>query len=902
MLVLDTRTAHDFLKEWEGKTGDALGQDITATGTNFLNPNTIRILKDKGFAGAAIKFMIDKMKMYAYQSDVLYQKMKEATKPYDDLPNRSKLKVFGVMSYFDSPQGTARLKNQGLQWPTDQMLRHHGLDDSQVAAAKAIFKFEDIAYSLENQRFMKRNGGSQLERKPGHMPHFHDGGPYKVFLQSRNGGDEIIRVQGFKTRYFANKYAQKMLSQGFRVAADPQTKELVRVNKYDDINDSLITNYQQVAKTWFNLEKLGSAGIAEIQRVEDAFMKDQGKHQLERSGVKGFTGEFSGKPDPESGVWTKLAYHVFKYSPALKIYDRYAKNVAEGWKNDMFLSDVFHPLMNTDAGYMSGNLHGGALFEKLPNAANYIRRLGYNFIGKNINNFYMLDNAIRDFSVALGVDPHMYRTFARSARNFLSLVKLRINPANTLNNAVQPVHMLSWLMYTDQRYGMSGKPLKAFAKVTGKNFRPDSDARAALIWMREMRGLAPQLDSELGVKMDGRMSKTLHTLTLGHVNPFVEQFGRTTSFLVAFEHYKDVFNGDVVKAREAAMLATEQIMVNYDRTNRPLMYQNFGVLGELASPFAVFRNAYIGNTYLMTKMMVKAVRENPKNIKFYAPWLAMQATYLTLAGALGMVGVSEYNAIADTINSVTGEETMLRAEDAMFKYGWSDGAIFGLPSNALKMVPGLEEGAYIGGSGSAIGLDDLTSSAMAPFLKALFSLGGLTINAAKSTISDAAPPSLSDVYKAGRQFIPGVFMGHYEKAFQGEGTDVALKSSAVEAATERTKAGERAVMFTGRTSIPEYRRRSVERAVERGSSLEARQRTKLVEQAADLAEGKPTMWTSDKILKRADELGLPPEELSEKVVEEINRRRVPARTRDAINAAEGNESALRRMRRREELE
>jgi phage-related protein len=47
---------------------------------------------------------------------------------------------------------------------------------------------------------------------------------------------------------------------------------------------------------------------------------------------------------------------------------------------------------------------------------------------------------------------------------------------------------------------------------------------------------------------------------------------------------------------------------------------------------------------------------------------------------------------------------------------------------------------------------------------------------------------------------------------------------------------------------------------------------------------------------------LPPEELSEKVVEEINRRRVPARTRDAINAAEGNESALRRMRRREELE
>jgi hypothetical protein len=902
LMVRDNRTVPKFMDDLlKTMKPEDLKKDMSAWGTNFLNPATMRLMKKDGLTGKILKFFLDKGDIYNAYGEIKYQEMKEMIKDYDALDHKKKVQAFGFISSWDTPMFANRLKRMGLQWPSDQMMRHHGMDDEQVKAIKGIQEASDVAYDLANQMYMKRNNGKQLERQPGYIPHFHDGGPYKVFLKHAEH-DFIVRVRGFSRRGPAMRWAAKMQQEGFRLDVDPTTKSPVRINKYQDVGETLMQSYQSHNLLHANLQKLGPAYVAEIQRLDDSYMKDFGKNLLERSDVAGFTGEFGAEPNAHWTVMNKIRYHLFHDSPAFQIHDRYFKTIADTWKNEMFLDDVYHPLMNYDAGYMTGNIYHGEIFNELKNVRDYLTRYTANFVGKNINKFHPVDNFLRDASITLGLNPHMYRKFARDARNFLSLVKLRVNPANYWNNAVQPVHMMSWLMYSDAMMGVSGEPLKAFSKVLQKGYNPDADMHAALRWARHDRVLAPQFDAELTTKANTRFGKVVHALTLGGVNPAVEQFGRQVSFMIAFEHYKKVYGGDVVRAREAAAKATTSVMVNYDRSNRPLMYQDFGIIGELASPFAVFRNAYFGNTLLMTRGMLKAVKDNPKNLRYFTPWLMSQATYLMMAGALGMVGVGEYNMVADAVNEVSGEEIMPKAEDFMFRKEWDDGIIFGGPSVALKKVPGLEGGAYVGGSGSAVGVDDLTSSAMLPFLKALTSLAGLTYKGVRSTITDAAPPTMSDAYKAGRQFIPGVFMNEYESLFTGEESGVALKSSAVEAATERTAEGKAAVRVTGRQDLDEFRRRSNERAVDRHFSLEKKQLAQLVEGAADAAEGKPTLWTQEKIQRRARELGLSQRDLTNRIVQEIERRRIPSRTRDARNAASGNESAARRMNYRQELQ
>jgi hypothetical protein len=904
LFALEDRTWEEFMRDerasWGAhevnqETGKPIG-DIGKLGTYFHNPGTIRLSKSAGFAGRVIKFMIDKAHQKAYIGNRLYHEMKAMSKEYDELPPATRRKVFSAVSFFDSTVGRASLVNQRLQWPTAEMLRGHGLSEVEISAYGKLTKAMDRAYDLLNQIHMKMYNGEQLKKVPGYMPHFHEGA-FKVMVRHK-ASQKIVRVQGFDTAFFANKAAKNFMQ-------DPQYeiqmdgKNLFHVSKYDDVGESLLDAYRQHSEAFFNLAELGQEGVREIQRAEDASMRDFGKHLLERSEVKGFTGEHGAEPNSQWKAHEKLAYYLFGRSKALEIHDRYFKSVAEAWKNTMFLADDYTPLMSIDTGYMNGRVNETGLFKHIPKAEKYLRAFAYNFIGKSFNHFEPIDNTLRDLSIKLGVSPHLYREFARSARNFLSLVKLRVNPANYWNNAVQPIHTLNWLLYSNAELGINTSPLKAFMKVMKDTYAPDDDVVAALRWAYENRILDPQLDAELASQKQSQVGKVANYLTLGKVNPAIEGFGRATSFLIAFEHYRTQFNGDVVRAREAAQLAMQQTMVNYDRTARPLMYQNFGVLGEMASPFAVFRNAYIGNTYLMFKL----IYNNPKMLSAYAPLIMSQASYVMLAGAMGMVGGSEYDVIANLINTVAEDDIVPTLSELLYMIGAPDIVVWGGPANALKLFPGLEEGATIGQSGSAVGMDDLTSMAMMPFLGAVKEVSGLAVKSLASIILDTPSPSFTDLYGPAKQFIPSVLNYDLERQFKGPGGDeVAFKARSTEAMVPRTQAGKNAIRFTGKPSVDEANAKARERIIERSEALDKLAVAGLVTKAADRFEGLPTMDSMADLERKAVERGLETEEFHGRVLAEINRRRVDKRKRNAAAAAGGSVPAYRSYVQREKLE
>ncbi len=901
LLVSDPRIPYEFLRD-EAESAKLKDEDISSLGINFHNPSVIRRLKDSGFGGRAILYLQDKGDQLKSSRDKIYYKFKEHTKEYDSLSDKDRNKTFAIGSFFDSSVGRNTLLQNNLQWPTEAMLRARGMEDVHISAYTKLTKGLDYLYEIENQTHRKTHK-TDIERIPGFMPHYHDGA-YKVFVtkefKDASGAKYTRRVEllSFNNAYAARAVAREKIKAGFGVEQGVKG-ELFKVTKYHETGNSLSNSLKEHNEAFFNMQKLGAGGAEALQAADNAVMQGFHKHSMERSGLAGYLGEKGAAPNQYASMKEKVMYHFFNKSKAADVYDRYGKDVAEGWKNAMYMNDYFAPITSIDLGYMNGQLWRGDLFQNFPNAHKYLTKQGRNYIGQNINHFAPVDNALRDISVKLGVDPNLYRNMVRTTRNFLSLVKLRVNPGNYWNNAVQMSHAMAWMTYTDSMTGYKGNPAVAYAKVLKQAYKPDDDMKDAIQYAKENHILDPQLEAELRSRQQTKLSKAVHTVTAGDINPAIEGFGRLATFMVAFEHYKTKYKGDVVRAREAAALAVAPVMVNYDHASRPLMYQDFGVIGEMISPFAVFRNAYVGNTYLM----LQAIKRNPKNVHMYAPFIMSQMTFLMTAGILGMVGAGEYNMFADTVNDHFPAAEVPRMEDVMMLTGTPDWMAYGAASALTRYIPGLEEGAYVGPAGAAIGVDDLASSAMIPFVSAIASLAGISTQAVISLFSDSPPPSMKDVYKSTKQLLPGMLQGHADAMFQPEDSDVVFSSTSLDGLIERTKAGRNSIDFVGRLSIDEAKSRQREQSVSRTEAGIKRQVASMVQSGADIATGLPSTWTMDDLLQRATgKFGLQDQEFKQLIVDEINDRRTTKRYKDALAATQGSVSAKRRLNRREELE
>src|SRR4030095_11998210 len=97
-------------------------------------------------------------------------------------------------------------------------------------------------------------------------------------------------------------------------------------------------------------------------------------------------------------------------------------------------------------------------------------------------------------------------------------------------------------------------------------------------------------------------------------------------------------------------------------------------------------------------------------------------------------------------------------EELLFKAKAPDWLTFGSLSAATKNVPGFERGVYMGSSMNAVGLDDITSTALAPFVMAMGSAVGTSAQYLLSEATDKVnPPSADDMYKSQKQLTPGIF-------------------------------------------------------------------------------------------------------------------------------------------------
>jgi hypothetical protein len=294
---------------------------------------------------------------------------------------------------------------------------------------------------------------------------------------------------------------------------------------------------------------------------------------------------------------------------------------------------------------------------------------------------------------------------------------------------------------------------------------------------------------------------------------------------------------DPVKAREAAVNAMEMTMVNYDRSERPLMYQNLGVAGEALSPFAVFRNAYIGNTILAIKA---AKAGHPSTWK---PIVAMASTYLALAGAAGVVGMGEYDLVIDFLRYIFPQyvdEIPPKSNELFAKLPegfMGDSLRFGLLSAST--------GVNMGASMAAVAFDDMTNIALVDFMKGLYDLAGVSAKEGMEAFGVGTGASSRDIMEASSKIAPSIVKPWIELS-QTRNPYVKSMATSPKAVTERTMDEFAAEAIWGKPALSTQSRVTAINSDKEIQSLKINASKKIVEKVVDgMRKGTGSLSTAE---------------------------------------------------------
>lgn len=885
----DPRNATEFFGQELGGKQMLKANDFWDEGTATLGPDQLRITKTPDtLGGMVLKWFLDKSEDVQAMGARIYAEATAHMTEFHTLDRKGKENVMGQAIYFDDPLlGGKELRDNNLQWPTKEMLEKKGLTPEEVSAYQEMTKAVDYSYSLLNQALVKQ-GHEMHPQQPGYMPHIHEG-PYKVRIELKNEqGTKVVVVKGYETKWGALAMIKRLedgkwdgAGNTYRAQVDPQTLKGYSREDPQFIGRSLSTAMIDHFNAYQNIRTLDPAEITRISDIEATKQQGFTKHLLERHGVGGFLGDGGLK----SGLLADIGLNRTN-NKVLNLYDNYIKNVVEHYKNTVYVNEVLGPVYRHMDG-VSPIDHGsyfGSLLNNTLKLKEYINEFAGNFTGQNINKLEFIDKDIlMTLTDILGLSPSLLKDINRNMRNALSLTALRGNVGFYLGNIIQPGNVIALLELSNvmrRRGGESELPsaLASFSKVMANRVEPSPEMQSALSWARDNHVLDAMLEYQMRKEQQGTVGNVIHTMTGGKFNPKIESIGKETSFMVAYQHMRDSgFNE--VNSRTAAQHVMNLTMVNYDRSARPLMFQNYGMVGQAISPFAVYRNAFMGNMMLMMKEIIK----NPAEVSAYKPMLMSTLFYLATAGVVGAPLVATFNQLVEWCNDLFPEMRLSNMQQVLLKSHVPDWVSFGMLSAGTKYLPFLGNGSYLGASLNSVALDDGIGSALVPFLNAIVQIGKVGVRqlASQATGGYILPSSASDIYAAGNKILPGVVRPMWQKAFQPDGTDVASKATSLGGFVERTPADAASLYATGRLSLEEYKARQRESAVDQFDKATQDAIKRCVQIAADNATGVPTGGTTDSVMQRAINLGATSAEFFKAVADEVENRRYTGILKDA---------------------
>lgn len=676
--------------------------------------------------------------------------------PFKQLARKDQLAVADAERFWDTTVNRQTLIDQGLMWPTKEMLmdkQYNGLSSKQADAYLSHAKGYDQ---------MWKDGDITEQRLPGYMPHTWEGAwrvniidTHGVLGPNSKGLVEVIRKN---TRYGANAVAKAAQEKGFEV--EVITPRLGNKNGF-------ITNLEKQIQMAGQFGKLGKAFQKMLVDIHNKALEGTITESLERRGVGGYLGEHGTRPENAlMNPYTRLK-NVAYNNRVLDLYEKAANDFARAGRNRQIIEGVARPFYrNIDKFKDSVNLID-AVDDLLSTATGFRRQEALK-----------LDRFIKQMFIKAGVAPNTPSNILNVLNGYARLE--RINSANVGFAAEHGAFSLPgvldlWNTHIDrkiagEKQGDFMKALGAFSKdfVTFGKFR-SADAMRAEKWANDNGLYHSNYYDE--VQYQGPGQKIVNFATHGALNAIINRM-KSVTFQMGYRYYRDIMPER--QALEAAKNHTKKVMQSFDELDRPEIFKE-GLGGHSIRTFNQIHLYNMARVFKKAQSYVQALPDHPIAAQQYLIGLGgLTAIWMALAGAKGIPLHDDWNILREWIMENHPNAILPSYEEAMERAGLPNWAVFGL-------VPTLT-GADIRGTFTF----NFSNSLSGAGLETAGALGSLVMEKIIGLITGKENPDI--VYKNIRKLIPTTavpWLEDYEAQKPGLGGNIP-KPSKLERTTPRT--------------------------------------------------------------------------------------------------------------------
>lgn len=535
---------------------------------------------------------------------------------------------------------------------TEDLLRKHGFNDAQVGFIKKVYEIDYDLYKLINE-YRAKEGKEPMVRRLGHFPGiFDDSYSALVFKVDEKGNYTPFTMVGAEHPALLKHRLKEFSGKEYKIRELPamafkgmgMNTAMTGFQAMENMNNILKLIKSNNPDLALSIEDM----IRSYKNMKDAHLMGFDKHELAKKGISGSAGNKAWRSDKQNAhdmykAFTRYAeqgykYHAYKNKAlpeSRKLLDDPEIDMPNAKREAQKYLDTAIGEMNETGRYLNGLAHivtGGYLGisakQKLAGLSAIKNYEAQKFMG---------------FANMVFLGTQFGQLFTMHVPKAMKLAKLA-----GMSQLVDPVYYLG--------QAQKNNVLGFLEQTTDKRFKSlDAFDRQAI---RELVERGMDTFSELERLSEASKNPILKAKDFAAeaVMRFGEMATRRTSFLANVQMLKEARRQGSIdwsdkQIFDVAEHYTADAMIDYNKTERPMLYQRQGVLGGLAGGLQTFKH---GNIAFWKDMIKEGATKGD-----IIPLLTAVGTSMLLGGILGYPAIDEldeaYQWITGTIAEWNGE-------------------------------------------------------------------------------------------------------------------------------------------------------------------------------------------------------------------------------------------------------
>lgn len=524
-------------------------------------------------------------------------------------------------------EAMVRWDREGIE-PTREMMEAKGFDPEMIAATESLYKLFERVREYVNSKV----GAEVIKKRPGFIPHIFQG-DFAVFVNNAKG--ELVAAPRTNSKRAAKRMLAEAKKQfeplGYTVNMRPiRTRHGIDIDAVQEVS-RLIRGTEEGARIEKRLEQIV---------MEESFQR----FFQERKGVLGYMGTEGGKQGARAFLKAVQAYTegAIRYGEMLGV-----------------TKEVGRALVNKRIGLW------------YPNAQRVSTWMFEQAIGKAS----AIEKATQAFAVEMLKRGESFFTDRIDFVNDLTRI-MKLYGGNIrylLANGLQPWLVTpAKLMHLKAAKNLRGSVIKANALASKDFFFPSDEAKAALLEAFKWRTIDPKFLSTDSLFhqaeiLGGRPLVVIDILSGRRLAGRVEEYARMMAFLQFYHFLRDA-KVPFKEAVEGARYLTDDYMVLYTGTDRPVLFHQLGTIGKSVAVFKTFQFDYLAQQV----EYIKTAKQAPSALATFV------GAQVFMGGLLGIIAIEQ----ADYLLHKLGYPTLTQI---LLESGLPEWALWGPPSAALDI-------------------------------------------------------------------------------------------------------------------------------------------------------------------------------------------------------------------------